>query len=113
MKTRYMKLGFVVNEGLDYLKDQLRRTTSKAGVSMYVHETAESGTPRVGVVVDVWGENEGSVDDYCDFYLQQFAGRAYDFSLLNEAFVTYSQRLRAWYAAQKSRLEIPCHHKKG
>jgi hypothetical protein len=102
MKTRYIKLGFVINEGLDYLKEQLRLTSRKAGVSVYVHETPESGTPRVDVVVDVWGENEGSVDDYCDFYLQQFAGRAYDFSLLNEAFVKYSQRLCAWYAAEKS-----------
>lgn len=103
MTTRTVNLGFVLRDGLGHLEESLRKTASRACVSIYFHETPEEGTPRVAVVVDVWSENAGSVTDYCDFYLQQFAGRAYDFSLLEQAFTSYIQRLLAWYTAQKSK----------
>src|SRR6185369_12460145 len=96
--TRRIPLGPVFQGDLDYLKSQLTLSAEVASVGVYFHEWQNPGwgNPPVNVWVDVWSENRGSVDDYCDYLLRRINCQGTGHSNVFASAFDYRQRVRNW-----------------
>lgn len=119
MKTRTMSLGFIIQQNVEYLEESLARCARKASVQIEVVKQERKRTfeghgpyplPPATVYgfdlqVTVKGENSGSVEDYCDFYLASMVRDVIIRLDVEFANYAYIDRIMCWL---KSHKEVKC-----
>ncbi len=100
MTTKTVNLGLVLQAAMSLVKPCLAKCAEKASVNICFHERLLTETPQVELTVDVWSENEGSVADYCSFYLAQLVNHAFDFNHVQTISTEYRQRIANWLKSQ-------------
>ena len=115
MKTRTIKLGFIIRHNEAYLEKTIASAAGKAAVQIEVKKQErtrifEGSGPYplpdatingFDIEVRVSGENDGSVDDYCDFFLASMVRDVIIRLDVEIAFATYVARIMNWLRAQK------------
>lgn len=115
MKTRTMKLGFVIRHNEAYLEKTVASCAGKAALQVEIlkqertrvfeghgpYPLPDATISGFDIEVRVSGENEGSVDDFCDFFLASMARQVIIRLDVEMAFYAYVARIMNWLRAEK------------
>lgn len=98
--TRRVFLGALNPGDLDFFKNSLTACATVGSVGIYFYErTVNQWLPRLIVLTaDVWSDDVGSVDDFCDNLLERVAGHAADRLKVLSTCDSYRGRVRDWCA---------------
>jgi len=117
MKTRFVELGFTAPTNIEYLTESLNRCARKGSVSISINKRDSSlhlpgyvineiyraearELPGFDITIRVEGQDEGSVDDFCDFYLSSIRRHASERIHVESANYAYIDRVNRWLRAQ-------------